>query len=152
MTTTEQPPDKPIIINPDGTPVDLNLAEDEVISTANIVPATATRELASPQQLRTIYTETWLRRIRGELEGGEGVIALMGITAAGLAISGFTLLVLDVIALAQMISANITVILTVLVLLMFIPVLLSKKRGPRTLTLKGCPKGPTPGAHTIRLY
>lgn len=155
-TTRSKPP---YVIDVDGNPlvIDLDEVQDELAippSTADLIPCDdeMSTELAVP--LRTIYTTTTAAHVKDWFAEGTGVIAVLGMGAVGLGIAT----VLSFIAFVEMIlgviaanASNIVGVLLIIGMVALIPVYLKGRgRSSNYITVKGCPKGKTPGSHRIR--
>lgn len=151
----------PITVDTEGNVIDLDAIQDalrdnDVESSANIVPTEQTStDVAVPSApLRFTYTTTIPARIKDSFRDGEGIIISLAVGSAGLVIATSILFVQWVQMVGATIAANSSAILTAVAVVLIILLLLGLKggkRGSKSLVLKGCPKGPTPGAHRVRI-
>jgi hypothetical protein len=146
----------PPVIEPDGSPVDYSsiqeaMQDDTAESTTALVPA-GSKEIVDPRPLNKIYHDTIGYKIRCSFADGEGIIYTMIAGWVGLAIATaitFWIWLAEVVA---VIAANADVIVSILMTLLavLLPLFLGLARGKSgTVVVKGCPKGPTPGAVRI---
>jgi hypothetical protein len=132
---------------PAVTPIDLDALQP---AEANIVPAGSTEVVVAP--LRKVHTTTVPAKIRDSFADGEAILGI-GIAAAVVAAIVFvTEFVLWATAVVGALIAVLPTVLGLLAMAILVRMLWSDhgKGGAKTVVVKGCAKGPTPGPQTLR--
>lgn len=141
----------PDIILPEPAEVD---SPDSLSTELVYNPDNAVLDINRPD-LNLIFTQTLGARVKEFYLHGTGFIWTGGALALGLAGGIITWIVLDVMSLVVAIHAwwivNSSAVIGALLFVVTLIIMLGRHDNPSgTVVVKGCPKGPTPGAITIR--